>query len=85
MGADNQQERLKTVGWVVGFVDGDEADFDQLLERDEHPGDGRVAVAFPGVPVEGVADAAPDATPRNYHRCPGAGVLRLVPQPFRIP
>ena len=23
MGADNQQERLKTVGWVVGFVDGE--------------------------------------------------------------
>ena len=23
MGADNQQERLRTVGWVVGFVDGE--------------------------------------------------------------
>jgi len=23
MGADNQQERLKTVGWVVGFIDGE--------------------------------------------------------------
>ena len=23
MGADNQQERLKTAGWVVGFVDGE--------------------------------------------------------------
>jgi hypothetical protein len=23
MGADNQQERLKTIGWVVGFVDGE--------------------------------------------------------------
>src|SRR3954453_10219353 len=23
MGADDQQERLKTVGWVVGFVDGE--------------------------------------------------------------
>lgn len=23
MGADNQQERLKTVGWIVGFVDGE--------------------------------------------------------------
>lgn len=23
IGADNQQERLKTVGWVVGFVDGE--------------------------------------------------------------
>src|ERR1041385_1690008 len=22
-GADNQQERLKTVGWIVGFVDGE--------------------------------------------------------------
>ncbi len=23
LGADNQQERLKTVGWIVGFVDGE--------------------------------------------------------------
>ncbi len=23
LGADNQQERLKTVGWVVGFIDGE--------------------------------------------------------------
>ncbi len=23
MGADNQQERLKTIGWIVGFVDGE--------------------------------------------------------------
>ncbi len=23
MGADNQQERLKTVGWIVGFIDGE--------------------------------------------------------------
>ena len=23
MSADNQQERLKTVGWIVGFVDGE--------------------------------------------------------------
>ena len=23
MGADNQQERLKTVGWITGFVDGE--------------------------------------------------------------
>src|SRR5947208_15070097 len=22
-GADNQQERLRTVGWIVGFVDGE--------------------------------------------------------------
>ena len=23
LGADNQQERLRTVGWIVGFVDGE--------------------------------------------------------------
>ena len=23
LGADNQQERLKTIGWIVGFVDGE--------------------------------------------------------------
>ncbi len=23
LGADNQQERLRTVGWIIGFVDGE--------------------------------------------------------------
>ncbi|MCX5642161.1 MAG: LAGLIDADG family homing endonuclease, partial [Candidatus Omnitrophica bacterium] len=23
MSADNQQERLKTIGWIVGFIDGE--------------------------------------------------------------
>jgi LAGLIDADG DNA endonuclease family protein len=32
MGADNQQERLKTVGWVVGFVDG-EGCFSVAIQR----------------------------------------------------
>jgi hypothetical protein len=32
MGADHQQERLKTVGWVVGFVDG-EGCFSITLQR----------------------------------------------------
>src|SRR3989440_11292598 len=31
-GADNQQERLKTVGWVVGFVDG-EGCFSVTIQR----------------------------------------------------
>src|SRR5947209_13665417 len=32
LGADNQQERLKTVGWVVGFVDG-EGCFSVAIQR----------------------------------------------------
>jgi LAGLIDADG endonuclease len=32
MGADDQQERLKTVGWVVGFVDG-EGCFSVAIQR----------------------------------------------------
>jgi hypothetical protein len=32
MGADNQQERLRTVGWVVGFVDG-EGCFSMAIQR----------------------------------------------------
>src|SRR5215216_5336932 len=32
MSADNQQERLKTVGWVVGFVDG-EGCFSVTIQR----------------------------------------------------
>jgi hypothetical protein len=32
MGADDQQERLKTVGWIVGFVDG-EGCFSVAIQR----------------------------------------------------
>src|SRR5689334_19412753 len=32
LGADNQQERLKTVGWIVGFVDG-EGCFSVAIQR----------------------------------------------------
>src|SRR5215216_3762231 len=32
MSADNQQERLKTVGWIVGFVDG-EGCFSVAIQR----------------------------------------------------
>jgi len=38
MGADNQQERLIKIGWIVGFVDGEGCFSAGIVRQDDRPG-----------------------------------------------